>query len=155
MELKFILAVAVAILIGYLLFFAGRIGEDYGTIQPDQAAKEAFEQCRVNPDLVYYFSGSEVYPNAVIGIDRRFFLDSTLWEKMNPAQDNFRETIRRMQSRALESNRSLYGFAILDPRGNHLGEWYSLPGIDVAVKMLGDDRLSISTPPLNVWGDGP
>jgi hypothetical protein len=25
----------------------------------------------------------------------------------------------------------------------------------VAVKMLGDDRLSISTPPLNVWGDGP
>ena len=72
-----------------------------------------------------------------------------------PAPDPFRGTIGRMQSRALELNRSLYGFAILDPRGDPVGAWYSLPGIHVSVRMLDGNRVSISTPPLNVWDDGP
>jgi hypothetical protein len=155
MELKFILVAAAVVLVGFILFFSGRFNEDYGTIKPDQAARDTFENYQINPERVYYFSGSEVCPNAVIGVDRRFFLDSTLWEKMNPHQGNLGETIRHMQSRALESNRSLYGFVILDPRGDPLGEWYSLPGIPVVVKMLDDNRVSISTPPLTVWGDGP
>ena len=155
MDLKLILVFVVAVLAGYFLFFSGRIGENYGSIQPDPAAREAFEHYRVDPDLAYYYSGSEVRPNAVIGIDRRFALDETLWEKMNPAPEPFRETIRRMQSRALELNRSLYGFAILDPRGDPLGVWYSLPGIHATVKMLDDHRISISTPPQTVWDDGP
>ena len=155
MDLKLILVVAVAILAGYFLFFSGRFGENYGAIKPDPAVTEAFEHYQTDPDLVYYYSGSEVRPNAVIGIDRRFVLDSKLWEKMNPAPDPFRGTIGRMQSRALELNRSLYGFAILDPRGDPVGAWYSLPGIHVSVRMLDGNRVSISTPPLNVWDDGP
>ncbi len=155
MDLKLILVVTVAILAGYFLFFSGRFSENYGMIKPDPAVTEAFEHYRIDPDLVYYYSGPEVRPNAVIGIDRRFVLDSTQWEKMNPAPDPFRETIRCMQSKALELNRSLYGFAILDPRGDPLGAWYSLPGIQVSVKMLDGNRVSISTPPVIVWDDGP
>jgi hypothetical protein len=36
-----------------------------------------------------------------------------------------------------------------------VGAWYSLPGIHVSVRMLDGNRVSISTPPLNVWDDGP
>jgi hypothetical protein len=73
-----------ALCILILLSFAGcaTMGlKNYGSIVPDGSVMEAFDKFHVNPNYNYYYSGSEVYPSAVIGLDNAYALDSDLWKK--------------------------------------------------------------------------
>jgi hypothetical protein len=51
----------------------------------------------------------------------------------------------------MEQMTSLQGFDILDDRGAKIGEWFSLPGMSIVIRTKGEDRVSISTPPLDVY----
>ena len=70
MEAQFGLIAILAVLAGLLLIIFGRLREHYGTLRPNGVVTRSYEQYQLNPDLIYYISGSDVYPHALIGIDR-------------------------------------------------------------------------------------
>jgi hypothetical protein len=51
-----------------------------------------------------------------------------------------------MQSRALQMNRNLGGFEMLDHRGERIGDWYSAPGIQAVIKRTGIDSVEVFPP---------
>jgi hypothetical protein len=140
----------------------------YGTIRPDKAVTQAFESYTVKPDHVYYYSGSDSHPTAVIAIDKRYTLVSRLWKKIiadpgktqyqpdasNPPAIEYmlRSYINGMQHMAnSEQYFSLTGFDILDEKGNDIGDWYSLLHARTVIRMLGENRVSVTPPPLNLY----
>jgi len=68
----------------------GKIFGRYGKIAPDGVATQSFESCSVDGNLDYYASGPDLYPNAIIGIDRRYELVSDLWKKREFTPDDLK-----------------------------------------------------------------
>lgn len=155
MDIKILLVIGLAILGGLILFFSGRLQERYGSLQASESATRAYEQYELDPDLKYYISGPDVYPRAVIGIDRRLLLDSDLWKQRDFDPETFRETVLNMQSRALSTMQLLHGFEILDQQGRRIGTWFSTLDTRTTVKMLADNRVRVDPPPLPNVPDGP
>jgi hypothetical protein len=117
--------------------------ENYGTLVPRSEVTQAFDGYRIDPDLNYYFSGAEAWPDAIIGVSKAYTLDSTLWRKITATPEVFKNLVSGMQSRP--STLPLHGYAILDDQGRQIGVWYSMFGVRGYVKMEGE-IVDISTP---------
>jgi hypothetical protein len=128
-----------------------RITADYGMIIPDAEATAAFDRYELNPNFNYYFSGPELYPNALIGLDSNYTLEPDLWKKVDFTPQTFRSLIKDMQSRAARLYEFQHGFAILDDKGHPIGVWYSLLAVQTWVKMAGDRTVVIGTPEMGVY----
>jgi hypothetical protein len=59
-----------------LIIVIWRVGASYGKIRPSREVTAAYECFTVDPNLNYYISGSDTYPNAIIGIDKTWTLGS-------------------------------------------------------------------------------
>jgi len=129
-----------------------RIGDRYGKIRPSRDVTEAYENFRVNPQLRYYISGPDEYPGAIIGIDKAWTLESDLWKGRDLDSRQLRGLVQHMQSKGAESGTMLYGFAIYDNRGKIIGDRFSLPDLHMPVRILGQYRVVIDTPPLEPFG---
>jgi len=141
------LAVAAALILAVWRFSDGR----YGKLRPSPEATAAWESFRVDPEKVYYLSGSDVYPNALMGIDKSFELEPELWKRREMTADGMRELIGNMRAKALDQGTSMHGFDILDEKERKIGEWYSLPGLSIVIRTIGENRISITTPPVEVY----
>ena len=135
-----------------LAIIVSRVSGRYGKIRPSKAATEAYERFRVNPDQRYYISGSDVYPNAIIGIDKAWTLESDLWKSRDLDSAGLKELVSKMRSKGWESNATLYGFTICDNRGKMIGGLYCLPGLHMPVRIRGAYRVVIDTPPFDLSG---
>jgi hypothetical protein len=127
--------------------FAGR----YGTIAPDTNAAKAFESFQISTDLNYYISGSDEYPNALMGLNKKYTLDSAFWKKIDPSPLRFRELVLQMQVRARQIGQLQYGFAIFDDKGNQIGIWYSILLARTPVLMKDDQHVEIYTPDIDTY----
>ena len=130
---------------------AGIFQKNYGSIKPDGDVSAAFESYKIDPQLNYYISGSEVYPNALMGLKKTYTLDSDLWKIIEPTAKEFREIIQYMQKRALEAGQHQFGFAILDDKGKQIGVWYSILSAKTFVQMKEDGKVIIITPDLDTY----
>jgi hypothetical protein len=140
-------AVAVALVLAVWRFSGG----PYGKQRPSGEATAAYEAFRVRPDLTHYISGSDAHPNALMGIDASWTLASDLWTKRELTPEVMKDLVQGMQAKALERLAPLQGFDILDHRDRQIGTWFSLPGLHVTIRILGENRVEISTPPLNTY----
>jgi hypothetical protein len=119
----------------------------YGGIIPDGEVTESFEGYRIDPDLNYYISGSDMYPNAIMGLGKAYTLDSTLWKKVEMTPGQLREFVTNMRRKVLV----VHGFALVDNRGNRIGVWYSLLSATTSLRMEDDRTVVIPTPALNTY----
>ena len=140
-------AVAVALVLAAWRFSGG----PYGKLRPSGEATAAYEAFRVRPDLTHYISGSDAHPNALMGIDASWTLASDLWKKRELTPEGMKDLVQGMQAKALERLSPLQGFDILDHRDRQIGTWFSLPGLHVTIRILEENRVEISTPPLNTY----
>jgi hypothetical protein len=125
---------------------AGALTKNNGRITPNVDADKAFESYSINPGYNYYFSGSDVYPNALIGLSKTYTLEPDLWKKIEPTPQEFRDIIKRMQTRAMNHGMNQHGFAILDDKGKQIGIWYSILSARTFVRMNDDRTVVIYTP---------
>ena len=129
--------------------------KNYGSIVPDGRVMEAFDKFQVNPKYDYFYSGSEVYPSAVIGLDKAYALDSDLWKKVDMTPAKLREIVMSMKDKAATVNfkAPLHGFAILDDKGKQIGVWYSIieATTNSSVSMKDSKTVLIDTPDINTW----
>jgi hypothetical protein len=118
----------------------------YGSILPSNEVTQTFERHQINPDLDYYFSGPEESPDVIIGVNKTYSLDSTLWTKIAVTPEALQEAISSMQSLASEEEVALHGFTILDDKGIPIGVWYSPLDNATYVKIENEKTFFIQTP---------
>ena len=56
--------------------------ESYGSLEASSEVTRAFDGYRMDMDLNYYFSGSATWPDAIIGVNKAYRLDSSLWRQI-------------------------------------------------------------------------
>lgn len=122
-------------------------GGRYGRLLPSREVTEAFRSFRVDPGKQYYTSGPDSYPNALLGLNTCWSLESGLWNKRDLTDSDMKGLVLNMQRKAMEHTNVLQGFDVLDDRGWKLGDWYSVMGLHIAIRIKGEKRVSITTPP--------
>lgn len=146
-----------AVLLLGLLIVTGCAGANYGQLKMNDDITKLYETYRMDPDANYFTSGSDTYPNAIVGLKKAYTMDSDLWKFIAPTPEQFRSLINDMQVRGTERvGRRIVGFAILDPQGKEIGTWYSIFDAvrTVGVIMKPDNRVLIHTPPIDVYDTG-
>jgi hypothetical protein len=130
---------------------AGLLSGKYGAMVPDSKARTAFESFQLSADINYYVSGSDEHPGAMLGLNKEYVLDSTLWKRIDPTPARFRDLVMQMQARARQVGHLQYGFAVVDDQGRQIGIWYSiLPGREPVV-MKEDRHVEIYTPGIDTY----
>ena len=131
---------------------AGLRVSDYGHIDPSGDVAQAFENYEVKPDLNYYVTGSDMYPGAIIGIDKRYTLVTKLWKKREFTTETLKELVLNMQTKAMDLGLIVvHGFNIVDEEGNDIGDWYSILRATTSVKRIEDNQFIIPPPPLDIY----
>jgi hypothetical protein len=148
MDVQILIAVGIVVIVAIALI-RWRAGTRYGTITPSQDITKAYEDFSVDSELNYYISGSDTYPNAIIGIGKTWMLESDLWKKKDLSSREMKELVQNMQSRALELNIMLHGFVILDRKGRKIGNWFSIMGLAMVVEVTGEKSVIIHPPPVD------
>jgi len=142
------------VLMGLLLVLQGCAAmhfRDYGRFSPDSKAAQAFERYQVDPGMNYYISGSEVHPNALMGLDKNYVLESTLWKRVEMTPARLKEIVTDMKSKTSTIHQSLFGFSLIDPQGKPVGIWYSILSARTAFQMKENNRVMIHTPDLRTY----
>jgi len=130
----------------------GQLFRNYGRIEPKGEVTAAFERYEVNPNFRYYISGSDLYPNALIGLHREYRLaPETLWREVKMTPERMQGIVEQMQAKASEFLQHQYGFAIRDPSGRPIGVWYSILEARTFVRMNEDGTVRINTPDLETY----
>ena len=132
----------------------GCAGGRYGNIFPDGRTTSDFEAFRIDPGMNYYYSGPDLYPNALIGLKKEYVLDNDLWKPMQPTPASFRDMILHMQEKARDYREFQHGFLIYDEQGKPIGVWYSILKARTFVKMGEGNKVVIYTPDLIIYQTG-
>jgi len=121
----------------------------YGKIQPSREVAEAYEGYRVESHLTYYSSGSDIYPTAVIGIEKTWTLASDLWKPRDLSPQGMKEMVQNMRSKSAIQGSTPFGFDIFDHRGGKIGNCFSVLEAVTTVKITGEKTVVIHTPSLD------
>ena len=136
--------------------FEGIIGElkkevGYGTFVPDQVVEKNFENFQIDPDMNYYFSGSDVYPTVIMGLRRQYLLDYDLWRPLKSDPALFKNLISDMQSKAREYGQLQRGFVLKSPDGQELGVCYCPFAVRMNLKVGEGNKVIVYTPEVSSY----
>jgi len=112
----------------------------------DQKATEAFDLFEVKPEMNYYISGSDLYPNALMGLNKNYVLDTSSWKKVDMTPTLLKEIVSRMKEKTSMAGQVLYGFALLDPQENPVGIWYSILSATTSLQFREKNHVLIAAP---------
>lgn len=126
-----------------LLCSCATSGNSYGKLQASHDVTELFEKAQVLPDHMYYFSGLQGVPDAIIGIRPNYSLRARLWQEVDFSRFTLHKWIYRMNYVHLVTPQGAW---ILGPDGNRIGIWFSAQK-QTAVRLDRENRLVIAPPP--------
>jgi hypothetical protein len=98
-------------------------GEKGSLVHTDEVTR-LFEANTVLPDHVYYYSGSEAEPDAIIGIQAGLSFQGRYWHPVALTQGGLQSWNRRIDN-AHRFRLSYRGARIMSPDGGQVGVWYS------------------------------
>ena len=145
---------AAAVVLAIVLTFGGCAGGRYGNIFPDAQTTQDFDSFRIDPGMNYYYSGPDLFPNALIGLKKEYVLDSDLWKPISPTPASFRDMILHMQEKARDYREFQHGFLMYDNLGKPIGVWYSILRARTFVKMGEGNKVVVCTPDLMIYQSG-
>jgi hypothetical protein len=143
---KMIICIAVCAALISCASGTAALKDNWGKIVPDDQVRNSFESYQISADLDYFISGSDVYPFAILGLNKAYALDSDLWKKIELTPAMLQELVLSMKSRAMNFGQNQFGFAVLDDRGKQIGVWYSILFAATSVQMKGENKVMIYTP---------
>ncbi len=138
-----------------VLFMMGFSGGRYGNIYPDGQVTKDFDTFKIDPEMNYYYSGPDLYPNALIGLKKQYVLDSNLWKSFKPTPESFRDMIIHMQDKAQEYREYQHGFIMYDDKKHPIGIWYSILKARTFTQMGEGNKVRVYTPDLMLYQTGP
>lgn len=118
-----------------------------GSLRAALDAEEEFTAGDADPDCRYFLAGSDAHPSAMMMLRRDWTLDGG-WRELPVPERDLREAVEGMQRLAMDRNRPLHAFDLLDPQGTKIGAWYGPLGPQPAIRFREGGRISVDTPPL-------
>jgi hypothetical protein len=125
--------------------------KEFGSFEPNKEVGRAFETYQVNPDLNYYVSGSDVYPNAIMGLKKQYTLETPLWKHVDMTSGKLRDMVQGMQQKADELGLYLVGWSMRDEGGRAIGTWYSILFATTSIKVEENNKVDVYRPPQNTY----
>lgn len=116
---------------------------NFGNYKRSNDVNKIFESLQILPDHNYYYSGSDVEPEAIIAVHKSYTLTSAdLWWKTEPDSKKLKGWVDNMNQKITRPSK---GYYILDPNGKQVGMYYT-PWNKGFVKMEGENHVSIGLP---------
>jgi hypothetical protein len=153
MRLRRILVLSVLLLLGLnVIACSGSLFRNYGSILPSEEADRDMEGGVFRPEIRYYSSGSDLYPNALMGLHRDYRLDrETLWKEVAMTPGKLLEIVGFMKAKAREYGQFPHGFDLIDTGGRKIGFWYSIFTARTFLRFEEDGTVMILTPALETY----
>ncbi len=131
---------------------SGQFFRNWGRIDINSETTRAFEQYSVDTNQRYYISGSDVYPNAIIGLHRDYRIDpETHWREVEMTPEVMRTIVQNMKEKTSGRTHFLYGFDLLDTTGRPIGVWYSIQTARTCMQIKEHGIVRIDTPDLDTY----
>ena len=131
---------------------SGQLFPSFGRINLNGETTRAFENHTVDKDMRYFISGTDTYPNAIIGLHRDYRIDpESLWREVDMTSDVMRKIVGSMKEKTANRLLFLYGFELLDPKGKPIGVWYSIQTARTCLQIKDDGTVRIDTPDLDTY----
>ncbi len=137
----------VIITAAFLVILSG-CASGYGTIQMSRQAGKIFEAHEILEDHIYYYSGPEAIPYAIIAIHEDYTLKTTLWKKVDLSSGQLKTWLGLGLHGLI--GMSPHGSLILGPDGQKIGLWYSI--FNGTVVKLENDNVVVVHPPISAPG---
>lgn len=136
-----------------ILSCSGSLFRNYGSIRPAGGDSRDLTSGLVRPELRYYTSGPDLFPNALIGLHRDHRLaPDTLWKEIQPiSSGKLRELVGHMNAKASQHRTYLHEFDLLDTGGKKIGFWYSILAARTFLRMEKDGTVMLPTPDLETY----
>ena len=135
-----------------VLSCSGSLFRNYGQILPGGEVTRDLERGVFHPEFRYYTSGSDLYPNALIGLHRDYRLPpDTLWKGVAMTPEKLREIVVFMKTKAFEFGQFQHEFELLDTGGKKIGFWYSILSARTFLRFEADGTVMILAPELETY----
>ena len=132
-----------AIGLGLVALLCSCGSSNYGKLQSSQDITELFAKAQVLSDHVYYYSGLQGVPHAIIGIHPNYSLRSSVWKQVDFTHRRLKKWTFRMEYVHLVTPQGAW---ILGPNGDRLGIWYSAER-QTSVRLDRQNRVVVVPPP--------
>ena len=140
---RLLLSAAVGLGLIGLLCACATTGAGYGKLRSSHEITELFDKAQVLPDHIYYFSGLQGVPDAIIGIHPNYSLRAKLWKQVDFSPTTLQKWTYRMSYVHLVTPQGAW---ILSPKGDQLGIWFSAQK-QTSVRLDSQNRLVVAPPP--------
>ena len=146
------------ILISYALIMSGCVSatgnRNLGqSIRENHDVTRKYRSLTIDPNYNYYYAGRKVQPDVIMGIDKKFTVQSKFWHMIDLTPEQLDYWVMwgdRERSSEGFSRRYLMryqGAYILDPEGQVVGDWYSKK--DWGIFEFPGNNVIIAHPPRN------
>ena len=131
---------------------SGQLFQSFGRIDISGETTRAFENYSVDTDFQYFVSGTDTYPNAIIGLHRDYRIDpKSLWKKVDMTPAVMQKLVGSMREKTSHRLLSLHGFELLDPKGKPIGVWFSIQTARTCLQIKSDGTVRLDTPDLDTY----
>ncbi len=126
--------------------------QSWGRIDISGETTRAFERYAVDTNHRYYTSGSDTYPNAIIGLHRDYRIEpNALWKEVEMTPETMRTLVQNMRERTLSRGLFLFGFNLSDRAGKPVGVWYSVQTAPTCMQIKEHNIVRLDTPDLDTY----
>jgi hypothetical protein len=108
--------------LGLLFLLCSCTTSNYGKLQSSHEISKMFDNYQILSDHLYYYSGLQGVPDAIIGIHSNYSLDSKAWQQVDLTSLLLKKWAYRMTYVHLVKPRGAW---ILGPDGHRIGIWYA------------------------------
>ena len=113
-----------------------------GNLQPSSEITKKFENNQLLSDHLYYYSGLQGVPDAIIGIHPNYSLRSRSCQRFDFTALTLKTWVFRMTAVPLTQPQGAW---ILDPDGNRIGIWFASQR-QTAVRLEQNNRVVVAAP---------
>lgn len=96
----------------------------YGRLDFTLSVNDIFESGKILPDYNYFYIGPDAEPVAIIAIEKKYQLTTSLWKKIDLTTEQLAAWMERIDNKFRVKNK-YDGAIILDQNGVQVGLWYS------------------------------
>jgi hypothetical protein len=115
---------------------------NYGTLQPSSEITKIFENYKILSDHLYYYSGLQGVPDAIIAVHPNYSLRSRNWQQIDLTSLTLKTWVFRMTAVPLIKPQGAW---ILGPDGNRIGIWFAAQR-QTAVRLEQNNRVVVVPP---------
>jgi len=124
-----------------------RLFKRYGRFERSRRVDAMFVNGEMMPDTHYYFAGYSSDPQALLGLNSAWKLESRWWSRFDATPERllrFTEAIRLMPTVELSDDPRVLGWWIRSPQSDMIGMFY---GVNKTVaKITGAQRVNVYPP---------